>query len=157
MIAFRFRRPLRVARLSTSTLTQPGDAAMLKGFKEFVLRGNAMDLAVAVVLGAALTAVINAIVEHLLTPLIAALFGQPNLDDVATFTLNNAEFSIGAVLTALVNFVLIAAAIYFVIVVPMNRLVARRSAGEEEIATPSEDIALLREIRDLLSQRQGTV
>lgn len=125
---------------------------MIKGFKEFVLRGNVMDLAVAVVIGAALTAVVTALVENLITPLIAAIFGQPDLDDVWTFTINNAEFSIGAILTALVNFLLVAAALYFFIVVPVNRLMALRSSGEEQVATPSEDIQLLREIRDLLAQ-----
>ncbi|HEU4542339.1 MAG TPA: large conductance mechanosensitive channel protein MscL [Jiangellaceae bacterium] len=125
---------------------------MLKGFKEFVLRGNVMDLAVAVVIGAALTAVINALVEHLITPLIAALFGQPNLDDVWVFTINEAEFSIGAILTALINFLLVAAAVYLFIVVPMNKLMALRSSGQEQVHTPGEDIQLLREIRDLLAQ-----
>lgn len=126
---------------------------MLKGFKEFVMRGNVMDLAVAVVIGAALTAVINAVVVHFITPLIAALFGQPDLSDVWRFTINNAEFSIGAILTALIYFLLVAAAVYFFIVVPMNRLMALRSSGDEQVATPSEDIQLLREIRDLLAQQ----
>lgn len=127
---------------------------MLKGFKEFVMRGNVMDLAVAVVIGAALTAVINALVEHLITPLIAAIFGEPDLDSVWTFTLNEAEFSIGAILTALLNFLLVAAAVYLFIVVPMNRLMAMRASGEEAVATPSEDVQLLREIRDLLAQNR---
>lgn len=121
------------------------------------MRGNVMDLAVAVVIGAALTAVINSVVEHFITPLVAAIFGEPNLDSVATFTINNAHFSIGAILTALVNFLLVAAAVYFVIIQPMNKLMALRSSGEDEVETPSEDIALLREIRDLLAQRQGSV
>jgi large conductance mechanosensitive channel len=125
---------------------------VIKGFKEFVMRGNVMDLAVAVVIGAALTTVITAIVDNFITPLIAALFGQPNLDRVWTFTINEAEFSIGAILTALINFVLVAAAVYFFIVVPINKLMALRSSGEEQVETPSEDIQLLREIRDLLAQ-----
>ena len=124
---------------------------MLRGFKEFVMRGNVMDLAVAVVIGAALTAVINALVEHFITPLIAALFGEPDLSEVWRFTVNNAVFSIGAILAALINFLLVAAAVYLFIVVPMNKLMARRSSGEEGVATPSEDIQLLREIRDLLA------
>lgn len=125
---------------------------MLRGFKEFVMRGNVMDLAVAVVIGAALAAVIDALVQHFITPLIAAIVGQPDLSEVWRFTINNAEFSIGAILTALIYFLLVAAAVYFFIVVPMNNLMARRSSGEEEVATPSEDIQLLREIRDLLTQ-----
>lgn len=127
---------------------------MLKGFKEFIMRGNVMDLAVAVVIGAALATVIEALVQHFITPLIAAIFGQPDLSEVRRFTINNAVFSIGAILTALIYFLLVAAAVYFFIVVPMNNLMARRSSGEEPVATPSEDIQLPREIRDLLSQER---
>lgn len=128
---------------------------MLKGFREFVLRGNVIDLAVAVVIGAAFTLVINAVVQWLITPLIAAIFGKPNLDDVMTFTINGAEFSIGGVLTALINFLLVAAAVYFVLIVPMNRLREMRASGEEgEPEAPAEDILLLQEIRDLLRDRR---
>jgi len=128
---------------------------MLKGFREFVLRGNVIDLAVAVVIGAAFTLVINAVVQWLITPLIAAIFGKPNLDDVMTFTINGAVFSIGAVLTALINFLLVVAAVYFVLIVPMNKLREMRASGEEEEPeAPAEDILLLQEIRDLLSDRR---
>ena len=101
------------------------------GFKKFVLRGNVIDLAVAVVLGAAFTAVINAVVAGLITPLIAAIFGKPNLDRVATFDLNQAHFSIGLILTAVVNFLLVAAAVYFVIVLPVNALLQRYAKAPE--------------------------
>jgi large conductance mechanosensitive channel len=128
---------------------------MLKGFREFVLRGNVIDLAVAVVIGAAFTLVINAVVQWLITPLIAAIFGKPNLDDVMIFTINGAEFSIGAVLTALINFLLVAAAVYVVLIVPMNKLREMRASGEaEEPKAPAEDILLLQEIRDLLRDRR---
>jgi len=128
---------------------------MLKGFREFVLRGNVIDLAVAVVIGAAFTLVINAVVQWLVTPLIAAIFGKPNLDDVMTFTINGAEFSIGAILTALINFLLVVAAVYFVLIVPMNKLREMRASGEEEEPeAPAEDILLLQEIRDLLRDRR---
>ena len=127
---------------------------MLKGFREFVLRGNVIDLAVAVVIGAAFTLVVNAVVQWLITPLIAAIFGKPDLDDVMTFTVNGAEFSIGAVLTALINFLLVAAAVYFVLIVPMNRLREMRASGEEQAEAPAEDILLLQEIRDLLRDRR---
>jgi len=128
---------------------------MLKGFREFVLRGNVIDLAVAVVIGAAFTLVINAVVQWLITPLIAAIFGQPNLDDVMAFTINGAEFSIGAVLTALINFLLVAAAVYFVLIAPMNKLREMRASGEEEEPeAPAEDILVLQEIRDLLRDRR---
>jgi large conductance mechanosensitive channel len=125
---------------------------MLQGFRNFLMRGNVVDLAVAVVIGAAFTAVINSIVAGLLNPLIAAVFGKPNLNDVGTFTINGAAFSIGVVLTALLNFVLVAAAVYFIIVAPLNRLAERRRRDEPPPA-PSDEVALLTEIRDLLQQR----
>ncbi|HEU0213435.1 MAG TPA: large conductance mechanosensitive channel protein MscL [Jiangellaceae bacterium] len=128
---------------------------MLKGFREFVLRGNVVDLAVAIVIGAAFTLVVNAVVQWLITPVIAAIFGKPNLDDVLTFTINEAQFSIGAVLTALINFLLVAAAVYFVVIVPMNKLREMRASGvEEEPEAPAEDVLLLQEIRDLLRDRR---
>ena len=95
---------------------------MLKGFRDFIMRGNVLDLAVAVVLGAAFTAVVAALVKGVITPLIAAIFGKPTLDDVGNFTINGALFSIGIVLTALLNFVLVAAAVYFVLIVPVTAL-----------------------------------
>jgi large conductance mechanosensitive channel len=122
----------------------------MKGFKEFIMRGNVIDLAVAFVIGLAVIGLIQAIVEGLITPLIAALFGEPNLNSVGTFTLNDATFSIGLVLTALVNFVLIAAAVYFLIVLPMNKL--REMRAKDETAPPTE-IELLTEIRDALASR----
>lgn len=122
----------------------------MKGFKDFIMRGNVVDLAVAVVIGAAFTLVVNAIVTGLITPLIAALFGKPNLNSVGNFSINGADFSIGIVLTAAVNFLLVAAAIYFVIVLPVN--VLRERAKKEEAAGPTE-VELLAEIRDALQQR----
>lgn len=131
---------------------------MLKGFREFILRGNVIDLAVAVVIGTAFTVVVNVVVEWLITPLIAAIFGQPNLDEVLNFTVNEAQFSIGAILTALINFLLVAIAVYFVLIVPMNRLREMRAQGiEDEPAAPAEDVLLLQEIRDLLRDRPGRV
>ena len=128
---------------------------MIAGFKSFILRGNVIDLAVAVVIGAAFSAVVAAIVEGFLNPLIAAIFGQQDLSGVATFTLNGAEFSIGLILDAILTFLLVAAAIYFVIITPMNALAARRKQGAEpEPAAPAEDILLLQEIRDLLASRR---
>jgi large conductance mechanosensitive channel len=97
---------------------------MLKGFKEFVLRGNVVDLAVAVVIGGAFGAIVTALVKDLLTPLIAALVGKPDFSAL-TFTLNNSKFLYGDFLNAVVSFVLIAAAIYFFIVVPVNAINAR--------------------------------
>lgn len=127
---------------------------MLKGFKDFLMRGNVVDLAVAVVIGAAFSLVVKGFVDGLLTPLIAAVAGKSDLDAVGRFTLNNADFSVGLVLTPLVNFVIVAAAIYFVVVMPLNKLAERRARGvEPETAAPSEEVALLTEIRDALRVR----
>lgn len=127
---------------------------MIDGFKKFLLRGNVVDLAVAVVIGAAFTAVINGVVKGFINPLIAAIFGEPNLTGVGNFTLNGAAFSIGLILDALLKFLLVAAAIYFVIVLPLNKLNERRQRGQEpEPEAVAEDVALLREIRDLLAER----
>lgn len=131
---------------------------MIKGFKDFLLRGNVVDLAVAVVIGAAFGAVVKSIVDGILTPLIAAIFGKPDVSDVGSFTINNATFSIGLVLQALLNFVLVAAAIYFVIIVPMNKLMSMRKQGEEAPPeAPSEEVLLLTQIRDLLGGADTTV
>lgn len=125
---------------------------MLKGFKDFLMRGNVVDLAVAVVIGAAFGRVVQALVEGLINPLIAAIAGKQDLSLVGQFTLNGATFSVGHVLAAVVNFVIVAAAIFFVVVLPLNRLAERRARGiEPEPAAPSEEVALLTEIRDLLS------
>jgi large conductance mechanosensitive channel len=123
---------------------------MIKGFRDFLMRGNVVDLAVAVVIGAAFGAIVKAFSDGIIGPLIAAIFGQPNLDSVGKFTINGAVFSIGLVLTAILNFVIIAAAIYFFVVVPMNAIKAR-TAKEEEVAD-AEEIVLLREIRDALQR-----
>lgn len=102
---------------------------MLKGFKQFIFRGNVIDLAVAVVIGAAFGAVIAAFVKDLLTPLIAAIFGKP---DFSAFyaDLNGSRFMYGDFINALVAFILIAAAVYFFVVAPMNAILARRNRGE---------------------------
>ena len=102
---------------------------MLRGFKEFVLRGNVLDLAVAVVIGGAFGAVITALVKDLLTPLIGAIVGQPDFSAL-TFTVNGSTFLIGDFLNAVISFLLIAAAVYVFVVAPVNALVARRRRGE---------------------------
>ncbi len=125
---------------------------MLKGFKDFLMRGNVVDLAVAVVIGAAFGRVVQALVDGLINPLIAAVAGKQDLSLVGLFTLNGATFSTGLVLSAIVNFVIVAAAIFFMVVLPLNRLAERRARGiEPETAAPNEEVALLIEIRDLLS------
>ena len=102
---------------------------MIKGFREFILRGNVIDLAVAVVIGAAFGAVITAFVADIITPLIAAIFGQPDFSGL-TFTINGSKFLYGAFINAVVSFLLIALAVYFVVVVPMNKMAERRARGQ---------------------------
>jgi len=102
---------------------------MLKGFKQFMLRGNVIDLAVAVVIGGAFGAVVTALVKDLLTPLIAAIGGRPDFSAIV-FQLNGSRFLIGDFINAVVAFLMIGAAVYFFIVAPVNALAARRSRGE---------------------------
>jgi large conductance mechanosensitive channel len=129
---------------------------MFKGFKSFIMRGNVVDLAVAVVIGTAFGAVVTALVTNVISPLIAAIFGKPDFSQAWIAHLNGAEFRFGAFVTALINFLLIAAAVYFVIVAPLNALAERRKAGlEPEPQAPSEDVLLLTEIRDLLARQGG--
>jgi len=126
---------------------------MLKEFREFLLRGNVVDLAVAVVIGAAFGAVITSLVEDLLTPLIAAVGGQPDFSAL-TFTINESRFRYGEFVNAVIAFLVIGAAVFFLVVKPVNTLMARRKAGEEpEPEAVPEDIVLLGEIRDLLRTR----
>ena len=96
----------------------------MKGFRTFLLRGNVVDLAVAVVIGAAFGAVVGAFVKDLVTPLIAAIGGKPDFASLA-FTINNSKFLYGDFFNALIAFLLIAAVIYFFVVLPVNALVAR--------------------------------
>ncbi|HEY6743671.1 MAG TPA: large conductance mechanosensitive channel protein MscL [Lapillicoccus sp.] len=131
---------------------------MIRGFKDFILRGNVIDLAVAVVVGAAFGAIITSLVDNVINPLIAAIFGQPDITGVGSFTINGANFSIGAVLQAILNFLFVAIAVYFVLVMPMNRLTKLRKSGEEEPpGAPSEEVLLLTQIRDLLGGADTTV
>lgn len=97
---------------------------MIAGFRAFLLRGNVVDLAVAVVIGGAFGAVVTALVKDLITPLVAAIFGKPDFSALR-FTLNGSAFLYGDFLNAVIGFVLVAAAIYFFVVAPMNAIVAR--------------------------------
>lgn len=127
---------------------------MLKGFKDFIMRGNVIDLAIAVVIGAAFGAVITALVADIITPIIAAIGGQPDFSKL-TFTVNHSKFLYGAFINAVISFLFIAAALYFVVVMPLNKLAERRAArlskGEPDPAPKPEDVILLEQIRDLLA------
>jgi large conductance mechanosensitive channel len=125
-----------------------------KEFREFITRGNVIDLAVAVIIGLAFTAIINAIVSGLITPLIGMIGGNDFSD--LDFTINGSTFEYGLVINAVIQFLLIAAAVFFFIVKPINMLNERRRRGEEpELEELSDEAALLSEIRDLLRDRSG--
>jgi large conductance mechanosensitive channel len=102
---------------------------MLKGFREFVLRGNVIDLAVAVVIGGTFSAVVTAFVKDLLTPLVAAIVGKPDFSAIV-FSVNGSRFLVGDFLNAALSFLLIAAAVYFFVVAPVNAIIARARRGE---------------------------
>jgi large conductance mechanosensitive channel len=126
---------------------------MLKQFRDFLLRGNVVDLAVAVVVGAAFGAVVAALVADLITPLIAAIGGKPDFGALS-FTINGSTFRYGHFLNAVLSFVIVAAAIFFLVVKPVGALMERRKAGlEPEAQAVPEDVVLLGEIRDLLKAR----
>jgi large conductance mechanosensitive channel len=129
----------------------------MKGFKEFILRGNVVELAVAVVIGTAFANVVKAFVADIITPLIAAIAGKPNFETLA-FTIHHSTFEYGDLINYLITFLSIAAVVYFVVVLPLNSLAARRARGQipaDELPAPSEEVALLTEIRDLLLAQSG--
>ena len=129
---------------------------MLKGFRDFIMRGNVIDLAVAVVIGAAFTAVVNSIVVNIFNPLIAAVFKADSLDGALVLPIGNAEVKFGAVLGAILTFLIVAAVVYFVFVLPINKMKehaeARRKAGVVAEKAPVTEIDVLTEIRDLLAK-----
>ena len=132
---------------------------MLTGFKNFIMKGNVVDLAVAVVMGTAFGAVVTALVNKVLMPFIAGLVGSRNFDSFAKVDFNGNAVEFGVLLTAIVNFLLIAAAIYFVVVMPMNHMIERRNRrlginqDVKEESAEDPQIALLTEIRDSLQSR----
>ncbi|ROP38596.1 large-conductance mechanosensitive channel protein MscL [Saccharothrix texasensis] len=128
---------------------------MIKGFKDFLMRGNVIDLAVAVVIGAAFTAIVTAFTTNLINPIIA-LFGGNNVAGLAV-QLGSTEKTIidfGAIITAVINFLIVAAIVYFIFVLPMNKLKERRKRGQEPGPAEPTDVELLKEIRDLLAAQQ---
>jgi large conductance mechanosensitive channel len=125
---------------------------MLKGFRDFILRGNVIDLAVAVVIGTAFTSIVNAIVEGFITPLIALIGGQPDAS-----ALNTGTFLWGTILNAIISFVITAAVVYFLVVAPMNRLMERmrRESPADAPPAPSREEVLLAEIRDAIREQRA--
>ena len=111
---------------------------MLREFKDFLFRGNIVELAVAFVMGVAFAAVINSFVENLVMPVIAAIIGKPDFSDL-TFTINDAVFRYGAFLTAVIQFVAVAAAVFFFVVKPVDAMLARRRREPIEEGMPDEE------------------
>ncbi|WP_295698000.1 large conductance mechanosensitive channel protein MscL [Lapillicoccus sp.] len=126
---------------------------MIKGFKDFLLRGNIVDLAVAVVIGTAFAKVVSVVISNIINPLLAAIVSGSSLGFGPTLRKGNAKtfMDFGGIINELIVFTLTAAVVYFIVVVPMNRIMSLRKQGvEPEPAAPSEDVILLQEIRDLL-------
>jgi large conductance mechanosensitive channel len=137
---------------------------MLKGFREFILRGNVIDLAVAVVIGAAFTAVVNSIVANIFNPVISALFQADSLDNAGIVGIGDAQIKFGAVLGAIIQFLIVAVVVYFVFVVPINHLkkaafaikgTPAESLEETNEELPPTETELLIEIRDLLAAQRA--
>ncbi|KFI60285.1 large conductance mechanosensitive channel protein MscL [Bifidobacterium cuniculi] len=142
---------------------------MLDGFKKFIARGNMVDMAVGVVMGGAVTAVVNAIVEGVINPFIAMIFGKPNMDGLLAFTVNNSTVSFGMVLGSIINFLIIAAAVYFCIIVPINKMrdlsekaMAKLKKNDADVAASQPDLSpeeqtviLLQDIRNQLAAQNG--
>jgi large conductance mechanosensitive channel len=129
------------------------DDRMIKGFKDFLLRGNVIDLAVAVVIGTAFTALVTAFTTSFLTPLIGLIGGGGETG--GEFVVDDQHFTWGAFISAVITFVLTAAVVYFVVVLPMKVLLERRRRGEEAGPVAPTQVELLVEIRDLLRAQQG--
>lgn len=126
---------------------------MLKGFKDFLLRGNVVDLAVAVVIGTAFTALVASFTTSFLEPLIGLIGGGGETG--GELVVNGQHFTWGAFINAVITFVLTAAVVYFVVVVPMKKIMERRKRGEEAGPAEPTQVELLQEIRDLLRAQQG--
>ena len=127
---------------------------MLKGFKDFIMRGNVVDLAVGIVIGAAFTSVVTAFTNAFLKPLIQLLGGGTGTS-AGTWDVNGVKFDYASFINAVITFLLTAAVLYFLVVYPLNRLAERRKRGEEPPPeAPSEEVKLLTEIRDALVRQQ---
>jgi large conductance mechanosensitive channel len=127
---------------------------MFKGFRDFLMRGNVVDLAVAVVVGAAFGTVVAAFATDFIGGIIGAIGGTPDFGN-AGFTVNDSKIVYGSTINALIYFVIVAAAVYFFVVVPMQKLAAMRGTdADAETPAPSDEAKLLTEIRDLLAAEQ---
>jgi large conductance mechanosensitive channel len=125
---------------------------MLREFKDFALKGNVVEIAIGLVLALAFSAVVTSLVEHVITPIVAAIFGQPDFSQMSIHV-GDSEILYGSFINAVIAFVLVALALFLFVVKPYNAMKARQEAGDEEAPPPPEDIVLLREIRDGLARR----
>lgn len=140
---------------------------MLDGFKKFIMRGNMVDMAVGVVMGAAVTTIVTALVDGFINPLVTAIFGKQDMSNLWVFTINNSQFKIGSILGAVINFLIISVAVYFCIVVPINKMrdvtekamAAHRKGGEDvaaeepDLSAEEQTVILLQQIRDSLAKQ----
>jgi len=129
------------------------EVKMFKGFKDFIMRGNVVDLAIAVVIGAAFTGIVTQLTKSFIQPLIQ-VFGGGGIHGGA-FVIHGVAFDWAAFINAIINFLIIAAVLYFLIVLPVNRMNAHRHRAKSAPTPDPEDLVLLREIRDLLKQQKG--
>lgn len=132
---------------------------MIKGFRDFISRGNVVDLAVGVIIGGAFTPIVNAVSDKFLMAIIAGIVGKPNFDKVLEFHVGTSLVQPGAIISAVVNFFIVSAALYFAVVLPMNKLRDFEKAHKPQPEVKKEpevpaDIALLTEIRDLLKENE---
>ena len=126
---------------------------MLKGFKDFIARGNVVEMAVGIIIGQAFKDIVDDLVESILNPAIGAIFGKPDFSELLIFSFNGSSLKFGALLTAVINFLLISFALYFFLVLPMNALAKRMKKAQD--AAPkevSDEVKLLTEIRDALAK-----
>lgn len=130
---------------------------MIQGFKDFISRGNVVELAVGVIIGAAFKNIVDALVDGIINPLIAAVIGKPDFSDAFILTLNGTDVKFGVLIAAVINFLLMALALYLCIIVPMNALnerMKKQAANDaaEAKKEESDEVKLLTEIRDALAQ-----
>ena len=134
----------------------------MKGFREFIMRGNVIELAVAVIIGGAFTAIVNSLVDGIFNPIIAAIFHADEING-AVWQIGPVSLGVGAVLAAVINFLLIAIVVYFLIITPMNKLNEHlyvlkhgHKPSEAEVEAAPSEAELLTEIRDLLAAQQAS-
>jgi len=129
---------------------------MLKGFKEFIARGNVVEMAVGIIIGGAFKNIVDALVNGVINPLIAASVGKPDFSKAFIVTFHGTDITFGVLLTAVINFLIMAFALYFFLVLPMNYLAKRTKKAEDEAPKEvSEEVQLLTEIRDALAKGGG--